>query len=157
MVYIHVAADWADIFDTPTKQEKTYLQNLLHTVSRKHVIQPGNRSKTLGTGVSLNLPLNILGNIEILARTRPVKNGRMVTLFHGHRQVVQQLFMIDYHLHSAANMRCEQSRTRMWDWHVMVPPWDLVPYTNCVAYSAYRELWYWVLFIMPKLFYCICL
>ncbi len=26
MVYIHVAADWADIFDTPTKQEKTYLK-----------------------------------------------------------------------------------------------------------------------------------
>ncbi len=44
--FIHVAADWADIFDTPTKQEKTS-QTLLHTVSSKHVVQPGNRSKTL--------------------------------------------------------------------------------------------------------------
>ncbi len=26
MVYTHVAADWADISDTPTKQEKTYLK-----------------------------------------------------------------------------------------------------------------------------------
>ncbi len=26
VVYLHVAADWADIFDTPTKQEKTYLK-----------------------------------------------------------------------------------------------------------------------------------
>ncbi len=25
-LYTHVAADWADIFDTPTKQEKTYLK-----------------------------------------------------------------------------------------------------------------------------------
>ncbi len=31
-------------------------QTLLHTVSGKHVIQPRNRSKTLSTGVSLNVP-----------------------------------------------------------------------------------------------------
>ncbi len=53
-------SDWADIFDTPTKQEKTYLNPCstpLHTVSRKNVAQPVNRSKTLGTGVSLNVSL----------------------------------------------------------------------------------------------------
>ncbi len=32
-------------------------QTPLHTVARKHVVQPWNRSKTLGTGVSLNVPL----------------------------------------------------------------------------------------------------
>ncbi len=31
-------------------------QTMLHTVSRKHVVQPGNRSKTFGTVVSLNVP-----------------------------------------------------------------------------------------------------
>ncbi len=59
MVYIHVVADWADIFDTPTKQEKRYLKphcTPLHTVSRKHV---GNCSKTLCDCVSLNVPLGI--------------------------------------------------------------------------------------------------
>ncbi len=31
-------------------------ESLLHTVSRKHVVQPGNRNKMLGTCVSLNVP-----------------------------------------------------------------------------------------------------
>ncbi len=55
-----------DIFDTPTKQEKTYLKPCftpLHTISRKHVIQPENRSKTLGTGVSLNVPQVSMANL----------------------------------------------------------------------------------------------
>ncbi len=39
--------------DTPTKQENVS-ETALHTVSRKHVVQPRNRSKTLGTGLSLN-------------------------------------------------------------------------------------------------------
>ncbi len=38
-------------------------QTPLHTVYRKHVVQPGNRNKTLGTGVSLNMPqLNVTGS-----------------------------------------------------------------------------------------------
>ncbi len=38
-------------------------QTPLHTVSRKHVIQPENHtSKTLGTGVSLNVPLVFSGS-----------------------------------------------------------------------------------------------
>ncbi len=32
-------------------------QTPLHTVSKKHIVQPGNHSKTLGTGVSLYVPL----------------------------------------------------------------------------------------------------
>ncbi len=69
MIYIHVAADWADISGTPTKQEKTYLKprcTPLHTVSWKHVVQPENRSKTLGTGVSLNVP-----QVSVLCRVFP--------------------------------------------------------------------------------------
>ncbi len=38
----------------PNKRKR--ISNPVHTVSRKHVVQPGNRSKTLGTGVNLNLP-----------------------------------------------------------------------------------------------------
>jgi len=47
----------ADILDTPTKQEENVSQTLLHTVSRKHVIQPGNHSKALCNGLSFNVPL----------------------------------------------------------------------------------------------------
>ncbi len=67
VVYIHVAADWADIFDTSTKQEKTYIKpssTLLHTVFRKHVIQPGNRSKPLGLNLSLNVPQHSCSHSE---------------------------------------------------------------------------------------------
>ncbi len=39
------------------KTTENVSQTLLHTVSRKHVVQPLKRSKTLGTGVSLNVPL----------------------------------------------------------------------------------------------------
>ncbi len=52
-VSLYVAADCADIWHTLQTRENVY-QTLLHTVSRKHVIQPGNRSKTLG--LSLNVP-----------------------------------------------------------------------------------------------------
>ncbi len=38
----------------PNKRKR--ISNPVHTVSRKHVVQPGNCSKTLGTGVNLNLP-----------------------------------------------------------------------------------------------------
>ncbi|ROL44119.1 hypothetical protein DPX16_15612 [Anabarilius grahami] len=38
----------------PNKRKR--ISNPLHTVSRKHVVQPGNRSKTLRTGLSLNVP-----------------------------------------------------------------------------------------------------
>jgi len=37
VVYIHVTADWADIFDTPKKTRENASQAPLHTVSRKHV------------------------------------------------------------------------------------------------------------------------
>ncbi len=52
-VSLYVAADCADIWHTHQTRENVS-QTLLHTVSRKHVIQPGNRSKTLG--LSLNVP-----------------------------------------------------------------------------------------------------
>ncbi len=55
--------------------------------------------------------------------------------FHGHRLVV-------HHLHSAASMRCEQTGADAGMAHLffffffgatgMVPPWELVPYANCV-------------------------
>ncbi len=73
VVYIHVATDWADIFETPTIQEKTYLKPCctpLHTVSRKHVVQPGNHSKTLGTGVSLNVPLDFVNEFWIIGENK---------------------------------------------------------------------------------------
>ncbi len=40
VVYIHVAADWADIFDTPTKQEKTYLKQRCTPFSGNMLFNP---------------------------------------------------------------------------------------------------------------------
>ncbi len=45
-------------------------QTLLHTVSKKHVIQPRNRSKTLGTGVSLNVPQVLQSTNELMSWIR---------------------------------------------------------------------------------------
>ncbi len=53
------------IFLTHPTNKKKVSQTPLHTVSRKHVVQPGNRGKTLGTGVSLNVPL-LKGEIDKL-------------------------------------------------------------------------------------------
>ncbi len=55
VVYIHIAADWT--FHTPPPNKRKLTQTLLHTASMKHVVQPRNSSKTLGTGVNLNVPL----------------------------------------------------------------------------------------------------
>ncbi len=44
-------------FLTHRPNKRKVSQTPLHTVSRKHLVQPRNRSKTLGTGVSLNVPL----------------------------------------------------------------------------------------------------
>ncbi len=44
-------------FLTHPPNKRKVSQTLLHTVFRKHVVQPGNHSKTLDTVMSLNVPL----------------------------------------------------------------------------------------------------
>ncbi len=51
MWFIYVAADWADISEHTHQTRENISETPLHTVSRKHVVQPGNRSKTLGLNV----------------------------------------------------------------------------------------------------------
>ncbi len=74
--YIHVAADWADIFDThQTRENVSQTRTPLHTVSRKHVVQPENRSKMLGTGVNLNVALVF----EPVTWLKTINRGRKIT------------------------------------------------------------------------------
>ncbi len=62
-------------------KEKTYLKlTPLHTVSRKHVIQPGNCGKTLGTGVSLNVPQDFVTEFWIIAENNLLDQQKFTIL-----------------------------------------------------------------------------
>ncbi len=59
-IYIYTRCCWLGWCFWHTHQTRENIsQTPLHTVSRKHAVHPGNRSKTLCTGVSLNVPLTL--------------------------------------------------------------------------------------------------